>query len=96
MQDAFLGNPLCTDPTQQNQITRISEGTKYAVNAINSITAYTGFIIENGAEVTLECDKTITLSCTVKAGGKLTVKAKNVKMTKNFTVEKGGIVEINK
>ena len=96
VQDAFLGNPLCEDPTNLSQTSQIGKGTKYVVNAINSITAYTGFVIENGAEVTLECDKTITLSCTVKAGGKLTVKAKDVKMTSNFTVEKGGVIEINK
>ena len=31
------------------------------------------------------------LPCTVKAGGKLTVRAKDVKMTPGFKVEKGGI-----
>jgi hypothetical protein len=33
----------------------------------------------------------VELSCTVKAGGKLTVVAKNVRMTPGFDVEKGGI-----
>lgn len=96
VQDAFLGNPLCSDSSQSGLTTLLEEGTKYTVNAINSITAYPGFIIGDGANVVLECDKTITLSCKIKAGGKLTVKAKDVKMTSNFTVEKGGVIEINK
>jgi len=96
VQEALLGNPACTDPTNSSLTTRLGTGTNYTVNAINSITAYPGFIIGDGANVVLECDKTVTLSCTVKAGGKLTVKAKDVKMTSNFTVEKGGVIEINK
>jgi len=55
------------------------------------ITAHKNLIVGNGAEVVLDCEKTVELSCTVKAGGKLTVRGRDVKMTSGFNVEKGGV-----
>lgn len=92
VQNATLGNPLYANPTQGiYQETKIGNGTVYTVNASESITALRNFIIEEGAEVVLDCEKTVELSCTVKDGGKLTVRANKVNMASGFKVEKGGV-----
>ncbi len=92
VQTAMLGNPFYANSANGNAFrpTTIGSGTSYTVYASEGITAYSNFIIEDGAEVVLDCEKTANLSCTVKAGGKLTVRAKDVKMTPGFKVEKGG------
>ncbi len=92
VQTATLGNPNYTAESSLGyKPTTIGAGTTYNVRAFESIVALPNFVIEDGAEVVLDCEKTVELSCTVKAGGKLTVVAKNVRMTPGFDVEKGGI-----
>ena len=92
VQTATLGNPNYTAESSLGyKPTTIGAGTTYNVRAFESITALPNFVIEDGAEVVLDCEKTVELSCTVKAGGKLTVVAKDVRMTPGFDVEKGGI-----
>ena len=92
VQTATLGNPNYTAESSLGyKPTTIGAGTTYNVRAFESIVALPNFVIEDGAEVVLDCEKTVELSCTVKAGGKLTVVAKDVRMTPGFDVEKGGI-----
>ena len=91
VQTATLGNPNYTAESSLGyKPTTIGAGTTYNVRAFESIVVLPNFVIEDGAEVVLDCEKTVELSCTVKAGGKLTVRAKDVKMTPGFNVEKGG------
>ncbi len=92
VQTATLGNPLYADKTSGTyKTTTLGYETSYTVYASENITAYPNFVIEDGAEVLLDCDKAVDLSCTVKAGGKLTVIAKDVRMNPDFNVEKGAI-----
>ena len=73
-----------------------SPATKLEVEAIDNISTFPGFIIENGGEVVLMCDRDIDLNgVTVKKGGKLTVIARNVTMGKDFKVEHGGEFKIS-
>lgn len=98
VQTAMLGNPFYTNSTDGNVLrsTILGSGTFYTVYASEKITAYSNLIVDEGAEVLLDCEKEIELSCTVKAGGKLTVIGRNVKMNPGFKVEKGGIFKMKK
>ena len=51
-------------------------------------------IIDDGGTLTIAGDETVTLNCTVKKGGKLKVTAKSIQMGSGFTVEPGGVLNI--
>ena len=91
---AILGDSI-SEPSA-NQVYKVINGGKLEVEAIDNISAYSGFIIENGGEVILKCDRNIDLNgVTVKKGGKLTVIARNVTMGKDFKIEDGGEFKIS-
>ena len=93
VRNAVLGRSSAN--ISSTQAYTIGDGGKLEVEAIDKISTFAGFIIENGGEVILKCDRDVDLNgVTVKKGGKLTVIARNVTMGKDFKVEPGGISRI--
>ena len=93
VRNAFLGRSSSDLPSPQNYT--VISGGKLEVEAIDNISTFQGFVIENGGEVVLMCDRNIDLNgVIVKKGGKLTVIARNVTMGKDFKVEPGGEFKI--
>ena len=94
VRNGLLGRSSSDIPSSQTYIVR--DGGKLEVEAIDKISTFAGFVIENGGEVIFKCDRDVDLNgVTVKKGGKLTVIARNVTMGKDFKVEPGGEFKIS-
>lgn len=88
VQRAFLGG---SDPEPGNsKKSVIGNGATFSVKASNSVVATSDFVIDGGADVIIECDKTVALSCLVKKGGRLTVRSNDVRLGVDFQLEQGG------
>lgn len=93
VRDAVLGN--ASSDASAGISYSVAAGGNLSVHALDKISTYDGFTIQNGGCVEFECDQDVELNGgIVKSGGKLVVKAKNIRMAQGFKVEKGGILQI--
>lgn len=93
VRNVVLGNPSA-DSSQSSTYSVGNEG-NLSVHAIDKVSTYTGFEIQNGGIAEFDCDQTVELKGgTVKKGGKLVIKAKQISMSDGFRVEEGGILQI--
>lgn len=92
VRDVILGNQTPSESTYT-----ITSGGVLSVKAIDNVALYSGFIVDENGEALIECDGTVNLNGgIVRPGGKLTIKAKNVKIGTGFKVEAGGKFKIEK
>lgn len=92
VRDVILGNQTPSESTYT-----ITSGGVLSVKAIDNVALYSGFIVDENGEALIECDGTVNLNGgLVRSGGKLTIKAKNVKIGSGFKVEAGGKFKIEK
>ena len=93
VRNALLGN-VTSDASDSCTYSVVQNGNLY-VRAIDDISTYGGFYIEDGGVVEFDCEQAVNLNGgIVRKGGKLIIHAKNVKMGAGFKVESGGILQI--
>lgn len=74
----------------------VGGGGKLSVRALDAIKVYSGFDICSDGIAELSCDQSISLNGgIVQSGGRLIIRAKDVKFGPGFKVMPGGILEIN-
>lgn len=74
----------------------IGSGAEVDIRAVDSIEGGSGLTISNNGDLTLRCDKQVSLSgSAVTNGGALTVKGEKVVMSNGFSVKAGGTLSIN-
>ena len=72
----------------------VGSNAKLTIEAMKAVNVNRSCIIDDGGTLTIAGDETVTLNCTVKKGGKLKVTAKSIQMGSGFTVEPGGVLNI--
>ena len=93
VREAHLGD-ASTDNSEICTYSIVQNG-NLNVRALDNISVYTGFSIENGGVAEFNCEQAVNLNGgVVRKGGKLIIHAKDVKMGAGFKVEAGGILQI--
>lgn len=93
VREARLGDEFANN-SESCKYSIVQNGILY-VRALDNISVYTGFSIENGGVAEFNCEQTVNLNGgVVRKGGKLIIHAKDVKMGAGFKVEAGGILQI--
>ena len=72
----------------------VGSNAKLTIEAMKSVNVNHSCIIDEGGVLSIAGDDKVTLNCTVKRGGKLKVTAKSIQMGSGFTVEPGGVLDI--
>lgn len=91
VRNVVLGNPA--DNSQTNY--SVGNGGELSVHAIDKVSIYNGFSILDGGSAEFECDQSVELNGgIVRKGGRLVIRAKDVRMASGFKVEEGGILKI--
>ncbi len=72
----------------------VGSNAKLTIEAMKAVNVNRSCIIGDGGVLTIAGDDKVTLNCTVKRGGKLKVTAKSIQMGSGFTVEPGGVLDI--
>lgn len=79
-----------------SRLVSIGDGASVDIRAVDNIVSGSALNIINRGELTLRCDRQVTLTGSkVDLGGTLTVKGEKIVLSKGFTIKAGGCLSIN-